>query len=611
MSEIYTDNFWKGYDIIYEHYTKRREQFNKLYYLFSKLSTLYSNFGDELFEVFKEIGLDEEIIKEDSKGKNSFEDDLNKFYYNIWKEAKGFQELGRKIQEKIISEQFKNIIFTNDLNTIQGNPSNLENLYFKQVEEDYQKGLERLEENKKLFQIKIDKKINEIVNPSSLKILKSKVAYSPTDTLTNEYIISLIETEKKRKDYISKYTMLLDYYYNTELTFIKKANSSFNMFSDYINCLWQGLTIINCNWENRGEKYIQEFVDNNKTIGLPPFQLDFMNYTVEAGNLFPNQSNQKDHEKKMQSIQDYMKEVSDYVYPILNDNKKEISVYTDKLFNGEFSKDDFDTLIQMFNSKDDSKICLKKDKSKNQAQNMEVPVSGIYGYVGVKNQMSFLGILNNKRTKTFEVPISNFDHFVKIFQTIIRMNEKSKDFELVSKIIGWCIILSQTFKKTVNNNSVYIQEFIQDEDIFKDIRFWINLCKHYIGENFYKSKHFTDFEVTLDEKDIRKIRAIAQSKLMTVAHNITAFKVSEKIRNEVINYLTDLYSINKEDVPFLFEEKIENPPINENKKEDVISNEIQNEKNENVNQKEDDSEKDKEKDESNNIKENVEKNQNN
>ena len=103
MSEIYTDNFWKGYDIIYEHYTKRREQFNKLYYLFSKLSTLYSNFGDELFEVFKEIGLDEEIIKEDSKGKNSFEDDLNKFYYNIWKEAKGFQELGRKIQEKIIS----------------------------------------------------------------------------------------------------------------------------------------------------------------------------------------------------------------------------------------------------------------------------------------------------------------------------------------------------------------------------------------------------------------------------------------------------------------------------------------------------------------------------
>ena len=191
------------------------------------------------------------------------------------------------------------------------------------------------------------------------------------------------------------------------------------------------------------------------------------------------------------------------------------------------------------------------------------------------------------------------------------MNEKSKDFELVSKIIGWCIILSQTFKKTVNNNSVYIQEFIQDEDIFKDIRFWINLCKHYIGENFYKSKHFTDFKVTLDEKDIRKIRAIAQSKLMTVAHNITAFKVSEKIRDEVINYLTDLYSINKEDVPFLIEEKIENPPINENKKEDVISNEIQNEKNENVNQKEDDSEKDKEKDESNNIKENVEKNQNN
>ena len=611
MSEIYTDNFWKGYDIIYEHYTKRREQFNKLYYLFSKLSTLYSNFGDELIEVFKEIGLDEEIIKEDSKGKNSFEDDLNKFYSNIWKEAKGFQELGRKIQDKIISEQFKNIIFTNDLNTIQGNPSNFENLYFKQVEEDYQKGLEKLEESKKQFQTKIDKKINEIVNPSSLNFLKSKVAYSPTDTLTNEYIISLIETEKKRKDYISKYTMLLDYYYNTELTFIKKANSSFNMFSDYINCLWQGLTIINCNWENRGEIYMQEFVDKNKTIGLPPFQLDFMNYTVEAGNLFPNQSNQKDQEKKMQSIQDYMKEVSDYVYPILNDNKKEISIYTDKLFNGEFSKDDFDTLIQMFNSKDDSKICLKKDKSKNQAQNMEVPASGVYEYVGLKNQMSFLGILNNKRTKTFEVPISNFEHFVKIFQTIIRMNEKSKDFELVSKIVGWCIILSQTFKKTVNNNSVYIQEFIQDEAIFKDIRFWINLCKHYIGENFYKSKHFTDFEVTLDEKDVRKIRAIAQSKLMTVAHNLTAFKVSEKIRDEVVNYLTDLYSINKEDVPFLIEEKVENLPINENKKEDVISNEIQKEKNENVNQKEDDSEKNNEKDESNNINENVKKNQNN
>ena len=108
----------------------------------------------------------------------------------------------------------------------------------------------------------------------------------------------------------------------------------------------------------------------------------------------------------------------------------------------------------------------------------------------------------------------------------------------------------------------------------------------------------------MDEKDLRKIRAIAQSKLMTVAHNLTAFKVSEKIRDEVVNYLTDLYSINKEDVPFLIEEKVENLPINQNKKEDVISNEIQKEKNENLNQKEDDSEKNNEKDESNNINEN-------
>lgn len=589
-SKIYTDNFWKGYDIIYEHYTKRREQFNKIYYLFSKLSTLYSNFGDELTEVFKELGLkEEEYSNVDLKGKGSFECDLNKFYNYIWKEAKRFQELGKKIQERIISEIFKNINFTNDLNTITGNTSNDENLYFKQVEKDYLENLIKLEDKKNQFQLGVDKKIKEIINPPFGLLKKKKITFHP-ETLTNEYIISLIETEKKRKDYISKYTKLLDYYYKTELNCIKSINTSFTAYSDYMKTIYQEFTNTNYEWKKEeGTKYIKEFVDKNRTIGLPPFQLDFMNYTVEAGNLFPDQNSQKDQEKKMQSIQEYMKNVSDYVYPLINDNKKEINVYVEKLFNGEFSDDDFDNLIKLFKEKVDSEVSLKKEKPKDQIQ---VPPSGIYDYVGLKNQMSFLGILNSKRTTTFEIPNKSFDHFVRLFQVIIELNKKSND-EIKSKIIGWCIILSQTFKQTVNGNSVYIQEKIQDEDIFQDSRFWINLCKHYIAENFYKSKHFTNFEVTMNEKDIKRTKSIAQSKLMSVVHNLTNFKVSEAIRNEVIDYLVDLYSINKKDISlYLFEEKNENPPKSESQIKNVTSNEI---KNENANQNKGDIEKNNEK----------------
>ena len=60
MSTLYEENFWKGYDIIHEHYIKRRDQFNQLNYVLSRLSVLYDNFGQSLKEIIADVTINQD-----------------------------------------------------------------------------------------------------------------------------------------------------------------------------------------------------------------------------------------------------------------------------------------------------------------------------------------------------------------------------------------------------------------------------------------------------------------------------------------------------------------------------------------------------------------------
>ena len=76
MSTIYENSFWKGYDIIHEHYMKRKNQFIQLNFIFSRLSVLYESFGEGLTELVDDINFYEPTNQKDTSTFDNFMDEF-------------------------------------------------------------------------------------------------------------------------------------------------------------------------------------------------------------------------------------------------------------------------------------------------------------------------------------------------------------------------------------------------------------------------------------------------------------------------------------------------------------------------------------------------------
>ena len=166
--------------------------------------------------------------------------------------------------------------------------------------------------------------------------------------------------------------------------------------------------------------------------------------------------------------------------------------------------------------------------------------------MGIKNQITLLSLLNNKRTNTYVVEESTFVFLTKILDYIILKTLEINDFELKYKILGWCIILSQTFKCTIDGREKYIQEDIEHNEVFKSAEFWVDLCNYYIADNAYKSNNYTNFKTEIDEDDLGKIKRIAESKAMTIVHNVYTFNVAKETIDKILDEIVKTYELNTE-----------------------------------------------------------------
>ena len=246
-----------------------------------------------------------------------------------------------------------------------------------------------------------------------------------------------------------------------------------------------------------------------------------------------------------------------YSHPILNieDGFKEMTIIKDMNILSIFKimKENFD-LIEDHNM--DIKIeeeklnCLKltdkilelenpkKDKNRNNIGPTNQEINELNNLLDIHhNRVVFLQKLSEYRNKgKFEINEKTFDILSKLFTTIINTIERDNDFHSVKN----AIILSQTYYiKTDNNNGKkYLQKIIQDNNIFKSKKFWVEFLEYSINKEIVTSVN-NDVKTGNILRENRKeaedkMSNIAFSQILPYADNMIEFGMNKEIIMEVV-----------------------------------------------------------------------------
>lgn len=558
MSTIYEDSFWKGYDIIHEHYMKRKNQFIQLNFIFSRLSVLYESFGEGLTELVDDINFYEPTNQKDT---STFDNFMDEFISQLKELGAVYKDVSNDIKKTFVDNILglngeKEIYFTDNLNEMVPNQEKVDrNITFPDIEADFISELNILEEKKINFHHSINQQIKSQIGKGKFLGMfpkKNKSDFIP-DEKTNEYMKKLKEVEQKRKKYVNYYKTLTNYYYNTEVKFIAQTKTIMKTYTNNINPLYEklGSIIKETSFIDNidSKKDTELFVKEKKTLGFPPFQLNIMTNIVEAENIIKELGlKESEKQEKMNIIKEFEENVISH-FSQLNDNTKQLEPYFTKLNEGQFTDELLEQLKEEF-SKEDSGQKNEEEEGKSHKGKVHNYGSGLYENMGIKNIISFLNLYNTKRIKNNELMHQSFNYLVNIFNFIITKTQKIDDFELRNKILGWCITLSQTFKCIIDGKEKYIQEGIENNEVFKNADSWKSLSHYYIAENVNQSNNYTNFKTKLDEQDLISLQKIVSGKGLSIIFNMNELNVPKKIIDVVANDLVNTYGV---DIPYVNE----------------------------------------------------------
>jgi hypothetical protein len=180
----------------------------------------------------------------------------------------------------------------------------------------------------------------------------------------------------------------------------------------------------------------------------------------------------------------------------------------------------------------------------------------------------FLFVLTNQRTRgIFKMKEKLFDEIITIFNAILDLAEKEKNFENARN----CMILSQTFFKEVEVNEEEVEKIYLMEDLKKNkwitnISFW----KEFIELDISQEKQ--KFEEEQKKKNIppnnNRIKQIYFSKIITQSNNMKMFGLP---KSDVIS-ISDFF-MKKYEVPDDFRKIIENNTEEIYKKKKIVKKE--------------------------------------
>lgn len=112
-----------------------------------------------------------------------------------------------------------------------------------------------------------------------------------------------------------------------------------------------------------------------------------------------------------------------------------------------------------------------------------------------------------------------------------------------------CIIYSVTFYRVgddPNNKRVYLQETIENHDIFKQNEVWNESIKFCINKEAYSYKNLNNYvNESQEDKEIR-ISSVALGQVDAYIENMKMFKVPKEKIIECINHFSNIYHFKEE-----------------------------------------------------------------
>ena len=165
------------------------------------------------------------------------------------------------------------------------------------------------------------------------------------------------------------------------------------------------------------------------------------------------------------------------------------------------------------------------------------------------NRVVFLQQLSEFRNKgKFEISQKTFDIFDKLFNTMINTVQRDNDFHSVKN----AIIISQTYyiKGEKENDKIYLQKRIQNNEIFKSQKFWEEFLEFSINKeivncvsNDVKSGNILK-ENRKETED--KMSNIAFSQIVPYTDNMKEFGLDKEIIKQVVFPRMEKYKMSDE-----------------------------------------------------------------
>ena len=390
-----------------------------------------------------------------------------------------------------------------------------------------------------------------------------------TKNLENNYISSIESSKSAQKDIQELSNKLMDLIKSVVFELLNKYKGDlFELIGLFKNCFQIPLTIINIHLEKMGKSKEQESLDNllnnlyNKnisTINIFPnkYKLKIINKLNNNENIFSMSSIYDDDLEKSNDNNEELSEITLSVikamyknFSLLANHKIDIKLEEEKINTSKLSKKLF-LNIQSFNDRNNSALKEEEIFTEKNSKKLEHLLD-----IKRENRIVFLKQLNKFRTlNEFCLSINHFIIIGKLLNIILSKFEIDKDFNIVKN----CIILSQTYYFLHLNQKIYLKTYIEEQDIFKEEKFWDNLI------TFLIKKEMENKKKNIFSKN--GFSNIAFGVIYTFIDTMYEFRLNCDKIQEIIKPKIEFYKFDKnyqEEISQLIKSKNENNKLEEN-----------------------------------------------
>ena len=401
-------------------------------------------------------------------------------------------------------------------------------------------------ENKKIIQ-KLEEEIKENIGytKESEKIYLSYIKY--TNRIQDEYI------EMKKKNLNEIQNMEIDLGENIKSSLMKYYSYQKTYLNNILNDTEQKekdidkINIIND---------INIFIKNNSTNDLPPYPIEYIPY-IEKNEQITNEKNNNLKNDKLKEINDKVKNDLEKLFP----EEKDISSLRTKI-----DKEIENFLELILEGVNENAISANE-------KNMKI--------VSNKNfRRIFLTYLNKLRTNiNLTLNDSSYKIIGNLLYESLIYSYKEKDFVCIKLIIE---ISTNLFKlnKVSTNPRVFLYEYLKNNLLWKDIKFWENLIKYDINEEMHNQKKYYLYSQENELLKNLRIKDIIKSQVSTNLYNMNLFEINSSLMFKIINYFSNYYELKSSAIDFL-NNIVKNYQIELKEKTNKIKITINNKSNEN------------------------------